>query len=261
MILTYQEYEQELQNLLCKAGINYIEVSEVRKSLVDPLLMGLSGNYVVKSGAKPVPIIGKTSPQLLSGEVYLCNYPPFNPRENGNPDSYSDDQFRSDYGLIYSAIPDLVIAPKNSPESFVTVRVESPSPSREDLVRDSKYKVQGAQKLIQLCNEETVKAIYDYCSGKCTNLPPEVSNIDSKEQGPDIVTFSNGKIIELFQEDWNVLDLRYAQKVNVRSVILTNGIFVRRFYLKADQIESSDYNLNAERDFDTFRGDIMKDLG
>ena len=104
MILTYREYEQELQNLLCKAGINYIEVSDVRKSLVDPLMMGLSGNYVVKSGAKPVPIIGKASPQLLSGEVYLCNHPPFNPGENGNPDSCSDDQFRSDYGLIYSAI-------------------------------------------------------------------------------------------------------------------------------------------------------------
>ena len=78
--------------------------------------------------------------------------------------------------------------------------------------------------------------------------------------GADTVTFDNGEIIRLYQEDWNILDLQYAQKANVRSVNLTNGRLVRRFYKEANQIKSRNYNLYIENDFSTWQEDLRSDL-
>lgn len=269
MILNYQEYECEVSNLLVKAGINPIKKRDIRKNLIDPLMMGLNGNYVIKSYADPIPIIGKPSDLylLLPGEKYICEFPPFNPGENRNPRSYSGAQFRSDYGLIYSDIPDLVISPNDSPASFITVEVESFFRNNHFL-EDPKYKAQGAQKLIQLYDEKkvsktTIKAIYDSCSQKYTDLNiPCVSDIDYRSNitGPDTVTFDNGEIIRLYQEDWNILDLQYAQKANVKSVNLTNGRLVRRFYKEANQIKSRNYDLSIEDDFSTWQEDLRSDL-
>ncbi|MBR6439958.1 MAG: hypothetical protein IKS61_01400 [Aeriscardovia sp.] len=270
MILNYQEYICEAQNLRFQAGINAIEKRGIRRNLIDPLMMGLNGNYVIKSYADPIPIIGKPSYDLyplLPGEKYICEFPPFNPGENRNPSSYSDAQFRSDYGLIYSDIPDLVISPNDSPASFITVEVKSLFVNN-NFLEDPEYKAQGAQKLIQLYHEKkiskaTIKAIYDSCSQKCTDLNiPCVSDMDYRSNipGADTVTFDNGEIIRLYQEDWNILDLQYAQKANVRSVNLTNGRLVRRFYKEANQIKSRNYNLYIENDFSTWQEDLRSDL-
>ncbi len=270
MILNYQEYRREVSNLHFQAGINAIEKRDIRRNLIDPLIMGLNGNYVIKSSADPIPVIGKPSYDLyplLPGEKYICEFPPFNPGENRNPSSYSGAQFRSDYGLIYSDIPDLVISPNDSPASFITVEVKISLPNN-NFLKDPEYKAQGAQKLIQLYDEQkisktTIKAIYDSCSQKCTDLNiPCVSNIDYRSNitGPDTVTFDNGEIIRLYQEDWNILDLQYAQKANMKSVNLTNGRLARRFYKEAKQIKSRNYDLYSEEDFSTWQEDLRNDL-
>ena len=51
-----------------------------------------------------------------------------------------------------------------------------------------------------------------------------------------------------------------AQKVNVKSVNLTNGRLVRRFSKEANQIKSRNYNLYSEDDFSTWQEDLRSDL-
>ena len=73
------------------------------------------------------------------------------------------------------------------------------------------------------------------------------------------VIFKNGNSVELYQQDWYILDLYFVH--NFKSVILINGECAKRWFIKNNgRLEKDSYDLTDEKDFNRFKEDFKNDL-
>lgn len=172
---------------------------------------------------------------------------------------------------------------------------------------DSKFRVEGATKLIQLyeagkLTEEEIKGISDLCDycgheykdeRTCSKDPKnyvykrnadEIRNIaanempankevnaaagklillevDPKNKSWDAgnlctVTFKDGSRVELYQQDWYILDLHFVPIL--KSVILINGKRAKRWF--KGSLEAKSYDLRVVEQFNRFKKDLKNDL-
>lgn len=70
------------------------------------------------------------------------------------------------------------------------------------------------------------------------------------------VPFKNGNLVELYQQDWYILDLYFV--FNLKSVILINGKCAKRWF--KGSLEPESYNLTDEEQFNRFKEDLKNDL-
>ena len=73
------------------------------------------------------------------------------------------------------------------------------------------------------------------------------------------VTFKYGNSVELYQQDWYILDLYFVH--NFKSVILINGKCAKRWFIKNNgRLGEDSYDLTDEEDFNRFKEDFKNDL-
>lgn len=235
----FQGYQEALKKLNPQAS-----EKELRE-LIDPFIVELSrGKCVIKSDQFHA-----------EGEESLSR--------NGYGYYYSIAEFRRDSPLRYSVIPDIL-----GVNSFL-LEVKIPS---EDL-NQRKFRVEGAKKLIQLyeageLTEKEIESISATCDDKFQEYPTCVGSIridvGSQDKSWDAgnlftVTFKDGSSVELYQQDWYILDLYFVH--NFKSVILINGKYAKRWFIKNNgRLEEDSYDLTDEEDFNRFKEDFKNDL-
>ena len=238
----FQDYQEALKKLLEKRPL---ASEEELRELIDPFIVGLSrGKCVIKSDQRHT-----------EGEESLSR--------NGYDDHYSIPKFHCDYSLRYSVIPDLL-----GVNSFL-LEVKKPSEG----LNQRKFRVEGAKKLIQLyeageLTEKEIESISASCGNKFQTYPTYVGSIcidvGPKDKSWDAgnlftVTFEDGSSIELYQQDWYILDLYFVH--NCKSVILINGKCAKRWFIKNNgRLEKDSYDLTDEKDFNRFKEDFKNDL-
>lgn len=243
-ITDFQDYKKKLDNLPY-----YSVEDECRKGLIDPLIIGLSGGKCVIKSDKSYDGVA-----LLSG--------------SSGSNRYSISKFQSDNHLRYSAIPDLL-----GVNSFL---LEAKRLSEN--LDDWKFRAVGAKKLIQLyeageLSEKEIESISATCGNKSQTYPAHVGSIridvGSQDKSPQdkswdagnlfTVTFKDGSSVELYQQDWYILDLYFVH--NFKSVILINGKCAKRWFIKNNgHLGGDSYDLTNEKDFNRFKEDFKNDL-
>lgn len=296
-ITDFQDYEKELCKLKLYT-LPYNPTEDVcRKGLIDRFIIGLSEKgWVIKSdkrydgegvsllsGSNSGSNVSYSIPQFQS-DYHLCY--------SAIPDFLIKNSFSGDFSLLEikklseglnqrkfqvigaTKLIQLYEAGKLTEEEIKGISdlcnyCGNKYKAKYDKYKESNDPSNDPNRYVYRRNADEIRNIANGMPDNKEEVNAAASKLYTLEVGPKYkswdagnlctVIFKNGNSVELYQQDWYILDLYFVH--NFKSVILINGECAKRWFIKNNgRLEKDSYDLTDEKDFNRFKEDFKNDL-